>query len=123
MTKFQQPGFPVTRLRRLRRTATLRDMFRETTLSKSDLIYPLFIVEGENVKREISSMPGQFQMSVDNVLRECEELLGLGIKSILLFGIPAEKDEVGSGAYADEGIIQRALHFEPLDHRTRTCSS
>ena len=73
MTNFHQPGFPVTRLRRLRRTAALRDMFRETALSRSDLIYPLFIVEGDGVRKEISSMPGQFQMSVDNVLRECEE--------------------------------------------------
>ena len=109
MSKFQQPGFPVTRLRRLRRTPALRDMFRETALSKSDLIYPLFIVEGEGVKKEISSMPGQFQMSVDNVLRECEELQNLGLNSILLFGIPLEKDEVGSGAYADDGIIQKAV--------------
>ena len=104
-----QPGFPVTRLRRLRKTPVLRDMFRETALSKSDLIYPLFIVEGENIRREISSMPGQFQLSIDNVLKECGELEDLGIRSILLFGIPAEKDEVGSGAYADDGIIQKAL--------------
>ena len=84
-------------------------MFRETTVSKADLIYPLFIVEGENVKKEISSMPGQYQMSVDNILRECAELVTLGIASILLFGIPLEKDDVGSGAYADDGIIQRAV--------------
>ena len=109
MTNFHQPGFPVTRLRRLRRTAALRDMFRETALSRSDLIYPLFIVEGDGVKKEISSMPGQFQMSVDNVLRECEELQELGLNSVLLFGIPHEKDEVGSGAYADDGIIQKAV--------------
>lgn len=110
MSKFDlQPDFPVTRLRRLRKTPALRDMFRETALSKSDLIYPLFIVEGENIRREISSMPGQFQLSIDNVLKECGELDDLGIRSILLFGIPAEKDEVGSGAYADDGIIQKAL--------------
>ena len=84
-------------------------MFRETTLSKSDFIYPLFIVEGENIKNEISSMPGQFQLSVDNILRECEDLLRLGIRSVLLFGIPQAKDEVGSGAYANDGIIQKAL--------------
>jgi porphobilinogen synthase len=104
-----QPGFPVTRLRRLRKTAAIRDMFRETSLRKSDLIYPLFIVEGENVRKEISSMPGQFQLSVENVLRECEDLQKLGINSILLFGIPAAKDEVGSGAYDENGIIQKAL--------------
>lgn len=84
-------------------------MFRETAVSKADLIYPLFIVEGEGVKKEISSMPGQYQMSIDNILVECGELTQLGILSILLFGIPAEKDEVGSGAYADDGIIQKAV--------------
>ena len=103
------PGFPTTRLRRLRRTGQLREMFRETRLHRSDLIYPLFIVEGSGIKKEISSMPGQFQMSVDNILRECEELRDLGVASILLFGIPAEKDEVGSGAYDTNGIIQRAV--------------
>ena len=110
MYKIQvQPGFPVTRLRRLRKTPALREMFRETFLIKSDFIYPLFIVEGEKVKKEISSMPGQFQLSVDNILRECEELQNLGINSVLLFGIPREKDDVGSGAYDDDGIIQKAL--------------
>ena len=85
------PNFPVSRLRRLRQTAALRGMFRETFLSKKDFIYPLFVVEGENVKKEISSMPDNFQMSVDNILRECEELQTLGINSILLFGIPRPK--------------------------------
>lgn len=108
MSNFNQPDFPVTRLRRLRRSTAIRDMFRETSLSKADLIYPLFIVEGENFKKEISSMPGQYQMSVDNILIECAELVSLGIKSVLLFGIPLEKDGVGSGAYAEDGIIQRA---------------
>lgn len=109
MSRLQlQPGFPVTRLRRLRGTPALREMFRETVLTRSDLIYPLFIVEGEGIKNEISSMPGQFQMSVDNILRECEELQNLGILSVLLFGIPLEKDELGSGAYDENGIIQRA---------------
>jgi len=108
MSKFIQPGFPVTRLRRLRKTASLRDMFRETSLSPADFIYPLFIVEGENVKKEISSMPAQYQLSIDNAFRECEELRKLGVNSIILFGIPNEKDEVGSGAYANDGIIQKA---------------
>jgi len=103
------PGFPTTRLRRLRRTEQLRDMFRETRLNKTDLMYPLFIVEGSGVKKEISSMPGQYQMSVDNMLRECDELQRLGITSILLFGIPAHKDELGSGAYDANGIIQKAV--------------
>jgi porphobilinogen synthase len=83
-------------------------MFRETVLSAGDFIYPLFIVEGDNLKEEISSMPSQFQLSIDNVLRECEELLGLGVGSVILFGIPNEKDDVGSGAYAADGIIQKA---------------
>ena len=108
MSNFNQPNFPVSRLRRLRRSTAIRDMFRETSISKADLIYPLFIVEGENLKKEISSMPGQFQLSIDNAIRECAELETLGINSVLLFGIPLEKDEVGSGAYADDGIIQRA---------------
>ncbi|HEY2866313.1 MAG TPA: porphobilinogen synthase [Pyrinomonadaceae bacterium] len=108
MNDFIQAGFPVTRLRRLRKSAALRDMFRETALSSADFIYPLFIVEGENVKKEISSMPSQYQLSVDSALRECEELTDLNLKSIMLFGIPNEKDEVGSGAYADDGIIQTA---------------
>ena len=108
MSNFNLPDFPVSRLRRLRKTPALRDMFRGTTVSKADLIYPLFIVEGENVKKEISSMPDQFQLSIDNVIRECGELETLSIKGVLLFGIPLEKDEVGSGAYADDGIIQRA---------------
>ena len=103
------PNFPVTRLRRLRKNAALRDMFRETSLSKKDFIYPLFVVEGEKVKKEISSMPGNYQMSVDNILRECEELKNLGVDSILLFGIPDAKDETGSGAYAADGIIQKAV--------------
>jgi len=110
MNKLQiQPGFPVTRLRRLRKNAALREMFRETHLHRSDLIYPVFVVEGDGIKKEISSMPGQFQMSIDNVIRECEELQRLGLNSILLFGIPAEKDEVGSDAYDENGIIQKAL--------------
>jgi len=108
MSTFNQPGFPVTRLRRLRKTGALREMFRETSLSPADFIYPLFIVEGENVKKEISSMPAQFQLSIDHALRECEELTRLNVNSIILFGIPNEKDEVGSGAYADDGIIQKA---------------
>src|SRR6476469_6935154 len=108
MSTLNQPGFPVTRLRRLRKTSALRDMFRETSLSPADFIYPLFIVEGDNVKNEISSMPSQFQLSIDNALHECEELTKLDVNSIILFGIPNEKDEVGSGAYAHDGIIQKA---------------
>lgn len=108
MSNFNLPGFPVSRLRRLRKTAGLRDMFRETFLTRNDFIYPLFVAEGTNFKRAISSMPGVFQLSVDNILRECEELLALGIKSVLLFGIPDFKDEVGSSGYAADGIVQKA---------------
>ena len=120
------PGFPTTRLRRLRRNEQLREMFRETRLHRSDLIYPLFIVEGSGVKKEISSMPGQYQMSIDNILRECEELRDIGITSILLFGIPADKDEVGSGAYDENGIIQKAVreikkHFPEMIVVTDVC--
>ena len=108
MSEFIQPNFPVSRLRRLRRSTAIRDLFRETSLSTADFIFPLFIVEGENIKKEISSMPGQFQLSIDKVIRECGELESLGIKSVLLFGIPLEKDEIGSQAYSEYGIIQRA---------------
>ena len=108
MSNFNLPNFPVSRLRRLRKTAGLREMFRETHLTKSDFIFPLFVAEGENFKREISSMPNIFQLSVDNVLRECEELLTLGINAVLLFGIPDFKDEVGSSGYAANGIVQKA---------------
>ena len=109
MSNFNYPNFPVSRLRRLRKTSALRDMFRETSLSKKDFIYPLFITEGEKIQKEIGSMPGQFQMSIDNILGECEELRNLGISSILLFGIPDRKDERGSDAYDADGIIQKAL--------------
>ena len=108
MSNFNLPNFPVSRLRRLRKTSALRDMFRETHLTKSDFIFPLFVAEGASVKRGISSMPNMFQLSVDNVLRECDELLTLGINAVLLFGIPDFKDEVGSSGYASDGIIQKA---------------
>ncbi|MCC7308677.1 MAG: porphobilinogen synthase [Acidobacteria bacterium] len=109
MSNFIQTDFRVSRLRRLRRTVALRDMFRETRLAKSDLIFPLFVATGENVKREITAMPGIYQLSIDNVLRECEELLSLRINSILLFGIPAVKDETGSAAIAQDGIVQATV--------------
>ena len=107
MSNFNLPNFPVSRLRRLRKTSALRDMFRETHLTRNDFIYPLFVAEGVNFKREISSMPDVFQLSIDNILRECEELLTLGIKAVLLFGIPDFKDEIGSSGYAADGIVQK----------------
>jgi porphobilinogen synthase len=97
------------RFRRLRQNKILRDMVRETSVTKKDLIYPLFAVHGENIKKPISSMPGVFQMSVDNLVKECTEVAELGIPAVLLFGIPKMKDEIGSEAYADDGIIQLAV--------------
>ena len=102
-------SYPVSRLRRLRMTETLRGMVRETQLTKNDFIYPLFVVPGKNVKKEVSSMPGVYQMSVDNIVRECAEVQSLGIPAVIFFGIPEEKDEVGSGAYDEHGIVQQAL--------------
>ncbi len=102
-------SFPINRQRRLRMTATFRDMVRETTLSPRNFIYPLFVVPGEGIKREIGSMPGVFQQSIDNIVRECERLVPLGIPAVILFGIPPEKDEVGSGAYDEHGIVQEAV--------------
>lgn len=97
------------RLRRLRMTETIRGMVRETELSPKDFIYPLFVVTGTKVKREVSSMPGVYQMSVDQIVRECVDVKALGIPAVIFFGIPDQKDEVGSGAYDDDGIVQQAL--------------
>jgi porphobilinogen synthase len=109
MSRFDLPDFPISRPRRLRRNSRLRDFVRETRLSTDDLICPLFIIEGEGAKIPIVSMPDQYQMSVDNILAECAELERLGIKAVLLFGIPPNKDEIGSAAYHKNGIIQRAV--------------
>lgn len=97
------------RLRRTRLNPLLRDLVRETRLDLDNFIYPLFVVEGEGVRNEIASMPGVFQLSIDEILKECCELKSLGIKSILLFGIPNLKDSVGSDALSDDGIIARTL--------------
>ncbi|KEI02485.1 delta-aminolevulinic acid dehydratase [Clostridium botulinum] len=99
----------VKRPRRLRVNRVIRDLVRETTLNMNDFIYPLFVVEGENIKKEISSLKGQYQFSIDKLEEEIKELVSLGIKSVILFGIPDVKDEVGCGAYDDNGIIQRAV--------------
>jgi porphobilinogen synthase len=101
--------FPSSRLRRLRWTETTRSMVRETHLLKSDLIYPLFVVPGKKVRREVPSMPGVFQLSVDELVREADGVHRLGIPAVILFGIPEQKDEMGSGAYDDSGIVQNAL--------------
>lgn len=97
------------RLRRTRQNPLIRDMLRETSLKLSDLIYPLFVVENEGIKDEIASMPGVFRFSIDEILKECEILKKLGIKSILLFGVPALKDSIGSDALSNDGIIARTL--------------
>ncbi|WP_112181513.1 MULTISPECIES: porphobilinogen synthase [Paraliobacillus] len=97
------------RHRRLRSSVNMRALVRETVLSTDDLIYPMFVVEGEDIKHEISSMPGSFQVSLDNLDEEINELERLGIHGVLLFGIPKEKDEVGTQAYCETGIVQQAL--------------
>ena len=97
------------RFRRLRINPAIREMVRETSVAASDFIYPLFVVEGRGVKKEINSMPGVFQMSLDEILKECEIVRNLGIKAVILFGIPSLKDSVGSDALSDEGIIATAL--------------
>ncbi|PAQ16692.1 delta-aminolevulinic acid dehydratase [Bacillaceae bacterium SAOS 7] len=101
-------GLQFTRHRRLRQSANMRALVRETILQKEDLIYPLFIVEGENVKHEVSSMPGVFQLSLDRLNEEMDEIVSLGIKSVILFGVPHEKDAIGTGAYHAHGIVQQA---------------
>jgi porphobilinogen synthase len=101
--------FPATRLRRLRTNPAMRALVRETHLHPGVLVYPLFLCEGDSVRREISSMPGVFNLSIDEALKEVEECAALGIGGLLLFGIPEEKDDSGSGAYGADGIVQRAL--------------
>ena len=101
--------FPDYRPRRLRKNENFRRLLRETALSVNDLVYPLFVVEGKGVKKPISSMPGNFQLSIDNLIKEVEKTKGLDIPAVLLFGIPDKKDEVASGAFARDGIVQRAV--------------
>jgi len=101
--------FPVYRARRLRRNETVRRMVRETFLRVDDLICPLFVRPGKGVKNPISSMPGQFQFSVENLIKEAKVIHGLGIPAVLLFGIPKTKDKIGSAAYAHDGIVQNAI--------------
>jgi porphobilinogen synthase len=96
-------------MRRLRATEALRNLVRETLLDPADFILPLFICPGEGVRREIKSMPGHAQLSVDRMVQECAEAYSLGIGGVILFGIPETKDEVASGAYADDGIVQQAI--------------
>lgn len=99
----------MNRLRRLRVNETMRSMVRETRIDKSDLVYPVFVIEGEDLKNPIDSMPGIYQYSIDRFDEELERVIAAGVKAILIFGIPAHKDEVGSEAYNDEGVTQRAI--------------
>ncbi|MFZ5639194.1 MAG: porphobilinogen synthase [Bacillota bacterium] len=102
-------AFPVVRARRLRKGETMRRLVRENRLSVDDLVYPLFVTNGEGVKNPVASMPGVYQMSVDNIIKECREVMDLGIPAVLLFGIPAYKDETGSSAYDENEAVQRAI--------------
>ncbi len=102
-------NFSFKRFRRLRYNPIIRDMVRETVLTKNDLIYPLFVVPGSNVKNPVKSMPGVFQFSVEKLVEECKEVRDLGVPAVILFGIPEHKDEHGSEAYASDGIVQKAI--------------
>lgn len=108
-------NYPTKRLRRLRYNPILRDMVRETELSKNDFIYPLFVVPGKGVKKPVKSMPGVFQLSIDELVKECKEVESLGIPAVILFGIPEHKDEKGSEAYDPNGIIQKAVRAIKLE--------
>ncbi|WP_040228973.1 porphobilinogen synthase [Bhargavaea cecembensis] len=105
-----------TRHRRLRNSEALRSMVRETKLQKEDLIYPLFVAEGENIRQEVSSMPGVFNLSLDLLGEELDDIVSLGIPAIILFGVPAEKDAEGTGAYHNHGIVQEATRLAKERH-------
>ena len=101
-------AFPVTRLRRLRRTAELRNLVSETRLTPDAFVYPMFVCPGEGVRKEVRSMPGVFNLSVDEAVKEAQEVHSLGVPSVILFGLPDRKDEVATGAWAEDGIVQQA---------------
>ena len=101
-------SFPVTRLRRLRRTSQIRELVRETRLTPGAFVYPMFVCPGEGVRKEVRSMPGVFNLSVDEAVKEAQEVHSLGIPSLILFGLPDGKDDVATGAWADDGIVQQA---------------
>jgi len=118
--------FPVNRLRRLRKNENIRRLVRENHLWVDDLIYPIFIEDGKDIKKEIPSMPGIFRWSLDRVNEELDEVVNLGIPAVLLFGIPSYKDEIGSDTWNEEGIIQRAIrhikkHYPNLYVITDVC--
>ena len=101
--------FPAQRMRRMRRTEPLRALVRETALEPGDLVYPLFICPGKGVRNPVGSMPGVFNLSVDEAVREAEDAAQLGLGGLLLFGLPEKKDEQGTGAWEENGIVQQAL--------------
>jgi porphobilinogen synthase len=101
-------AFPITRLRRLRRTSQLRDLVRETHLTPNAFVYPIFVCPGEGVRKAVRSMPGVFNLSVDEAVKEAREVHSLGVSSVILFGLPDKKDDVATGAWADDGIVQQA---------------
>lgn len=118
--------FPEQRMRRLRRTQNIRNMVQEVQLNMNDYIYPIFVVEGEDIKNPIKSMPGIYQFSLDHLLEEVQRAVDAGVIAIMLFGIPAKKDECGSEAYNDDGIIQQAIrlvreHYPDLVISTDVC--
>src|SRR5580698_10474794 len=101
-------AFPIDRPRRLRRTEAMRSFVRETRLSPEGFIYPLFVCPGEGVRKEVRSMPGVFNLSVDELVKEAAIVKSLGIPAVILFGLPENKDEIATGAWSDDGIVQRA---------------
>ena len=100
--------FPVTRLRRLRRTDQLRNLVRETRLTPDAFVYPIFVCPGEGIRKEVRSMPGVFNLSVDEAVKEAEQVYSLGVPAVILFGLPEKKDDVATGAWSDDGIVQQA---------------
>src|SRR3954447_4060744 len=113
------PGFPTVRPRRLRQHPLLRDLVRETALTVQDLILPLFVRPGRGIRKEIASMPGNYQLSVDRLVEEVGAAADLGVRAFILFGIPAHKDATGASALDDEGIVQQALRALREQYRDR----
>src|SRR5437899_5910197 len=110
-------AFPANRLRRLRRTESLRALVRETRLTPESLVYPLFVCPGTGIRKEVRSMPGVFNLSIDEAVKEVREARALGVLSIILFGLPEKKDEVATGAWAEDGIVQKAARAIKSDVR------
>src|SRR5581483_4111850 len=101
-------AYPVTRMRRLRRSEQMRNLVRETRLTPDALVYPMFVCPGEGVRKEVASMPGVANLSIDQAVKEAREAHSLGVPAIILFGLPTTKDEQATGAWADDGIVQQA---------------